>query len=492
MYRIDSVLGKGTYGKVYAATNLLSKRPVAIKRLMLETNSKGSFVISLREMDMMARLRHPHIMPLAEVLFTHPPMSPLVGMKDDQICLVMPQASTTADRYVTSTYSLRKRKELLWQIVTGLQHIHRHGIIHRDLKPQNLLIFKEVGNIDVLKISDFGLSITHVRCEPRTPQMVTIWYRAPEILLGHEYDERVDIWSLGCIFFELITGRPLFPENEEPNLMDSIFSLLGAPSRTKFTYTARKKREYVLLPELKDSALSLHREMGFTQDQLTEFDSSSGTYQHFLDLLAAILVTDPKSRPSCTQIISHPFFDGYREKIAAVVSPRVHSHRLYFHPYRNLGIKLIEKQRKAEYRVKFLAVDILDRILERDPDTDEEQIRRYALCAFYLAEKYLLGEQACAFSQLTVNSTTDFESFAETEQRVLRDILEYRIYRRTLYDYLPVEVEAGEIDRVYLLFRKVSNLNGITLQQLYSIYRYVTDHYDEEWPETLVLPLITV
>jgi serine/threonine protein kinase len=482
MYQIDSVLGHGTYGKVYGISSLLTRRPLALKRLLIDPKTKGDFVLSLREMDMMTRLVHPHIMPLTEVLFTPPLLSPLPEGIDDQVCFIMPRADLTLDKYIEKVSSMTSRKELIWQVLAGLQHIHRQNVIHRDLKPQNLLIFRELVR-DVLRIGDFGLAVPYVQGEPRTPQMVTIWYRAPEILLGQDYNMKSDIWSLGCIFFELLTGRPLFAEEDEPRMINSILSFLpqeGSGPRHRFKTVSRRRRAFTPYPGVRGKVALLHKEIALSTSQITEFDTSPGTYRQFLELLSQLLTLDPVMRPSCTQLLRDVYFDGYREKLASIaVAPPI-PHRLQLHPRRKVGIAIIDQQRyPIQYRVKFLAVDLLDRILSVDPSIGEDdlEIRRHAICALYIAEKYLMEERCCSFTELTSSSEEDFEGYEVREQHVLQSILQYRIYRSTLYDYLPPNVSSREISRAYLLFRRALPFSGMRLDELYAVYKYVVETY---------------
>jgi len=494
MYRVGAELGEGTYGKVYCTSNLLSRRPLALKRLVVVPSTRSEHVLNLRELDMMTRLSHKHVMPLTDVLFTPPPFSPLaLSMRDDRVCLVMPRADFSGDKYLRGNPSMRRRKLLIGQLVTGVQHIHRADVIHRDLKPQNLLIFRSKEGVDTLRIGDFGLAIPYVPCEPRTPQMVTIWYRAPEILLDQNYDIRSDVWSLGCILYEFATGRPLFPAATEPEMLSAIFELLGsAAEKAALPPAKRKKRSYVSMPQLTGAALLLHRDIGFSSEQIADFDATAGSYLQFLDLLASTLTINPFARPVCSSLLRHRFFDGYRETIAVVVSPRPRPHCCHFHPLRIEGVNLIEAQPQLEYRIKFLALDILDRILAVERDVERAVLRRYTICALYLAEKYLLSDAARPLAALTGTGSDDFTNYAATERYVLKHILDFRIYRRTLYDCLPHDASLADIDRIYLLFQRALPLSGIQLDHLYALYCYVTTHYYETWNGRLAVPLVVV
>jgi len=153
-------------------------------------------------------------------------------------------------------------KSFLFQLLTGIAHCHIHRVLHRDLKPQNLLINRE-GLIYILthsyslthslthslvgelKLADFGLArACGIPVRSYTHEVVTLWYRAPDVLLGsHKYSTPVDIWSIGCIFAEMVTGTPLFTGTSEETQLDTIFRSLGTPDPSiypgtpSFTYS---------------------------------------------------------------------------------------------------------------------------------------------------------------------------------------------------------------------------------------------------------------
>jgi cyclin-dependent kinase 2 len=151
-------------------------------------------------------------------------------------------------------------KKYLWQMLSGINHCHSHRILHRDLKPQNLLIgqAEEAARMEgdgqnaihpthVLKLADFGLARAFgIPVRQYTREVITLWYRAPEILLGcKQYSTPVDIWSIGCIFSEMAMLKPLFPGDSEIDQLFKIFQVLGTPNEE----TWRGVRE---LPEYKD------------------------------------------------------------------------------------------------------------------------------------------------------------------------------------------------------------------------------------------------
>ena len=190
-------------------------------------------------------------------------------------------------------------KSFLFQLLTGVAYCHHHRVLHRDLKPQNLLINRE-GD---LKLADFGLARAFgIPVRSYTHEVVTLWYRAPDVLLGsRKYSTPVDIWSIGCIFAEMVNGTPLFKGTSEETQLDIIFRHLGTPNESNFPGL----RE---LPDWKDtfanypSPSSLH-------DLVPKLDIDG------VDLLTQMLIYDPALRITAQNARQHRFFDSLPEPL---------------------------------------------------------------------------------------------------------------------------------------------------------------------------------
>lgn len=227
-------LGEGVFGEVYAGQDH-QQRPLAIKKISTNNEERTSVDIStLREMSILRRLRgHPNIVTLFDV-----------EIKDNKIQLVLEFMQSNLDQIIRSRQpiSLAHIQLFIYQILQGAAYIHSRGLVHRDLKPANILINRDCR----IKICDFGLA--RVIQEPQKDDtewynfsgyyIVTLWYRSPEILL--EYSRRgeapADVWSIGCIFAELILGAPLFPGESSRSELDLIFNLLGTPEAEDFVW----------------------------------------------------------------------------------------------------------------------------------------------------------------------------------------------------------------------------------------------------------------
>jgi cell division cycle 2-like len=186
-------------------------------------------------------------------------------------------------------------KTLMLQLISGVEYLHSNWILHRDLKTSNLLL----NNRGELKIADFGMARYTSRPRPNLTQLVvTLWYRAPELLLGVEdYDFEIDIWSVGCIFAELLTREPLFFGKNEVDQLSRIFALLGTPTKDSWPGFKSLPNAKALLPLLsnpKSSSLSASK---------FPYLTSSG-----LNLLTSLLSYNPSSRPLATQMLRHKYF----------------------------------------------------------------------------------------------------------------------------------------------------------------------------------------
>ncbi|CAN8290119.1 unnamed protein product [Cochlearia groenlandica] len=220
--RLDKI-GQGTYSVVYKARDLETDQLVAMKKVRFATMDPESVKFMAREINILRKLDHPNVMKL-QCLVT----SKLSGslylvfeyMEHDLSGLALRPGVKFTEPQI---------KCFMKQLFCGLEHCHSRGILHRDIKGSNLL----VNNDGVLKIGDFGLASSYHpdQDQPLTSRVVTLWYRAPELLLGStDYGPGIDLWSVGCILAELCVGKPIMPGRTEVEQMHKIFKLCGSPS----------------------------------------------------------------------------------------------------------------------------------------------------------------------------------------------------------------------------------------------------------------------
>lgn len=200
-------IGQGAYGYVYKGVFNDSGETVALKRTKIENFNDGIPSTTLREISVLQELDHHNIVKLKDVVMT-----------DTHIWFVQEFCNIDLAKYLRDIRDLMSAKQIksfIRQILDGVRHCHETRIIHRDLKPANILLAG--ANSEVIKIADFGLARAFsIPIKPYTKDVVTLYYRAPELLLKfNEYATPVDIWSVGCIFAELALRKALFPGQNE-------------------------------------------------------------------------------------------------------------------------------------------------------------------------------------------------------------------------------------------------------------------------------------
>ncbi|KFM23775.1 Cyclin-dependent kinase B1-1 [Auxenochlorella protothecoides] len=290
-------IGEGTYGKVYKAKDRTTNRLVALKKTRLEMEEEGVPSTALREISLLLMLsKSNHIVRLLDVEHIEENNKPC-------LYLVFEYCSTDLKKYMdrlgkgpSFPLSLVVIKSMMYQLLKGVAHMHRHGVMHRDLKPQNLLV-EEGPHPDhpLLKVADLGLGRAFsipIKCY--THEIVTLWYRAPEVLLGIScYAPAVDMWSVACIFAELVRKQAIFPGDSELQQLLHIFKLLGTPSEATWPGVG-KLRDWHEFPQWKMQDLDL----------LFPRLEPAG-----VDLMKAMFEYDPVKRITAKDALLHPYFD---------------------------------------------------------------------------------------------------------------------------------------------------------------------------------------
>lgn len=216
-YSMIRTVGSGAYGVVISANDSKTNSKVAIKMVPKAFNDEIDAKRILREIKLLKHLHHDNIVGICDMM--PPEVKYLEDFNDVYIVADLMETDLHRIIYSKQKLSIDHAQYFIYQVLRGLKYIHSAEIIHRDLKPSNLLVNS---NCD-LKICDFGLArgIDKSHLDGRggtmllTEYVVTRWYRAPEIMLAcHEYSKPVDIWSVGCIFAELLNRKPYFPGDD--------------------------------------------------------------------------------------------------------------------------------------------------------------------------------------------------------------------------------------------------------------------------------------
>lgn len=294
-YQVQEVVGKGSYGVVGSAIDTHTGEKVAIKKINDVFEHVSDATRILREIKLLRLLRHPDIVEIKHI------MLPPSRREFRDIYVVFELMESDLHQVIKANDDLTPEhyQFFLYQLLRGLKYIHTANVFHRDLKPKNIL-----ANADCkLKICDFGLARVSFNDAPSaifwTDYVATRWYRAPELCgsFFSKYTPAIDTWSIGCIFAEMLTGKPLFPGKNVVHQLDLMSDLLGTPSPESLSRIRNEKARRYL------SSMRKKPPVPFSQ----KFPNADPLA---LRLLERLLAFDPKDRPSAEEALADPYFNG--------------------------------------------------------------------------------------------------------------------------------------------------------------------------------------
>ena len=316
-YEYIKQIGLGAYGVVCSCFDKKENREVAVKKVVNAFEDLIDAKRIVREIKLLRFFNHDNIISLLDI----PKPEARTGYND--IYIITDLMETDLHKVIYSRQELTDEhiQYFIYQILRGVLYMHSANIVHRDLKPANILASKQCD----LKICDLGLGRAEVRDveeddntsqddnnnnnnnneeqkkQELTEYVITRWYRAPEVILcPSEYSKAVDIWSIGCIFAELLGRQPLFPGDHYLDQIQKIISVLGTPKGEDV--------EYVHKEEAKEFLMKLAKRTKQTWSSL--FPEANPVA---LDLLGKMLMFNPKKRYTVDQCISHPYFEGFHD-----------------------------------------------------------------------------------------------------------------------------------------------------------------------------------
>ncbi|CAJ1341835.1 unnamed protein product [Effrenium voratum] len=289
-YEALEAIARGSYGQVRRMRDVVTGAVVAVKS-SVQFEEEGLSPFSLREMSIQTACQHPNVVKILDFIAL-----------PDSVHLVMELMDCNLHEYMTKTLGGAFSEDLkpaFREIVSGVAYCHRLGYIHRDLKPQNILV--KHGHY---KVTDFGLARKlkghHMGCGPFTPLVVTLWYRAPELMLfdreSCKYGQGIDIWSLGCILAEMCTGRVLFPGDSEIGTLFKIFQLKGTPRPASWPGVERMGHYLSSFPSWEDT------------DFAPVLARSRCGHKGLQQILRDMMQYEPRNRCTANALESHVFF----------------------------------------------------------------------------------------------------------------------------------------------------------------------------------------
>ena len=302
-YQYIKHIGHGAYGVVVSALDRKTNMKVAIKKVAKAFEDLIDAKRILREIKLLSFFDHENIISLLDV------QRPQARTGYEDIYIVSDLMETDLHRVVYSRQELTDEhiQYFVYQILRGMLYLHSADVIHRDLKPSNLLLNK---NCD-LKICDFGLArgFDQAKDENLTEYVVTRWYRAPEVILNaSHYTKAIDVWSIGCIFAELLGRSPLFPGEDYLDQVQRVIAVLGMPSQEDMSFIGNDSaRRYIR---------SLPKRQRVPWSSLYPKANPVA-----LDLLNKMLIFNPEKRYTVEQCLAHPYFDGLHNPEDEPVAP---------------------------------------------------------------------------------------------------------------------------------------------------------------------------
>ncbi|KAJ4878028.1 Mitogen-activated protein kinase 17 [Raphanus sativus] len=294
-YQIQEVVGKGSYGVVASAECPHTGGKVAIKKMTNVFEHVSDAIRILREIKLLRLLKHPDIVEIKHIML--PPCRK--EFKDIYVVFELMESDLHHVLKVNDDLTPQHHQFFLYQLLRGLKFMHSAHVFHRDLKPKNIL-----ANADCkIKICDLGLARVSFTDSPSavfwTDYVATRWYRAPELCgsFYSNYTPAIDMWSVGCIFAEMLTGKPLFPGKNVVHQLELVTDLLGTPSPITLSRIRNEKaRKYLSNMRRKEAVPFTHK--------FPNVDPVA------LKLLQRLVAFDPKDRPSAEEALADPYFQG--------------------------------------------------------------------------------------------------------------------------------------------------------------------------------------
>ncbi|KAJ1630692.1 Cdc2 cyclin-dependent kinase [Pavlovales sp. CCMP2436] len=312
-YQTLQKIGEGMYGIVYRALDRMTGEHVAIKRVLLDAD-EGVPCTAMREISLLKDAKGcDNIVRLLDI-----------HVEQGALWLIFEHLECDLHHFLATTNQglpLSAVRPLLYQLLTAVHHCHANRVLHRDIKPHNVLLRRtpdgEPGSGTsgarpwTLKLADFGLArIFSLPLRAYTHEVVTLWYRAPEILLGmRTYSWSVDVWSVACLLGEMLNGRPLFPGDSEIDQLLRVFRGLGTPN-------AQRWPGVVALPEWK---LEFPK---WKQQAWASLVPALANDPAGQDLIDRMLRYDPDERITAYDALNHPFFDGLDKELFRAAAQR--------------------------------------------------------------------------------------------------------------------------------------------------------------------------
>lgn len=473
-YEVYGTLGKGGFAIVMAVRDAKGQE-FALKKPFhkLEYITKSTGVINMKELYIMACVQHPYIQRSDIVFFEDPcPNDNImidVTLGFDRLFFLMSKAEYTCHELVHRARApIQHIKRAMFQAALGIHHLHTLSICHRDVKPGNFLCYWNNGVLTV-KVTDFGMTKPMNFVNSHSLHAGTAYYRPPELLLQNKhYGFSMDIWALGCSFFEMVSRIILFKGDSDLNLLKQIFTKRGSPSPQVYSKLAAPGINIAVgnnAPQKIRTLLNLSPNDVLLFDSLIVGDQySPGTLDDFCNLVDGMLQLDPDARLNMDQVLGHRFFAGFwvehpkdcklwrpsikeldpyhrRNQMLDVVQiyPEEHKHwAVGASVFIDLANENPHYDCELLYTLRFHGLDVYSRfLLKIEPVNDPLVYKKIAWCSGYIVSKFFLDEASDHVWDIFQDSIDDLSATDINKyERLILQVLEFEIYRPTCFTFL--------------------------------------------------------
>ena len=274
-----SKIGGGSFGAVYLVKEKDTNKVYAMKKFYLDNLGNGG---AKKQYEILSKFNHENIYKAIDMF---------ISPNKNQYLITQYYRNNLED-YVTSKLPEKVIKQIIYQIICGINYIHSLKYIHRDIKPDNILLSSE-GKV-ILTDFDLCRQESKGKDDPMTRTAVTLYYRAPEIFFGDSYyGNKIDIWSIGCVFAELVIGRPLFKAKNELGTLSNIIENIECPKEDNWPGV---------------SQLPNYLPFNTGDFKLGKILEEGGLSKEGVNMVTQMLMLDPKKRPSCEEMLKNEYF----------------------------------------------------------------------------------------------------------------------------------------------------------------------------------------
>jgi len=496
---------------------------VAVKRNFISPTLRES-IGSLRELDLLQLVRkHPYCIEIQHVAFQQPFVGSILSpdAKDqvsDKVYFVLEKGDLDGENYIHPSIPINyppvnQRKLFALHLLLSIEFLHSRMVYHRDIKPSNIIVFLNPdGSLSRAKLTDFGLAAYYCSQNISQPNFVTLWYRAPEICLQKQYDFKVDVWSCGCILFELFSNNNerFVQGDRDEDILSALVGKLPFPYDdyilAKNYYGSRMSANY----EREQTRLvSMKQRLNCPESLISQFNSGKignrpnfGNFDQFVSVLDKMLMINPESRSSVSQILNMPFFDGYRDMINGtrtsfginsegqwILKPLATLNYIQT-KVRERGMKwfqLIYSNRMNapvcnwySHRILFHAMEMFDRYcltINPDDKTPESDIVIWVNTFLFISSKYfrvMVGEIGLDNYCIGIHPE-EFGIFRnrvhQFEEEVIQSVFKIKIYMPTFYETVDEFLTETSVYYLVKLYAEGQIAPGTSLSLIWSAYR---------------------